>query len=60
MNINISKICSAIKLINSLPNSDVKDEALLSLNLLLAETIMYYDWYNSMKNLPELDQEFTL
>ena len=44
MNKDIETIRSAIKSIKTLPESDLKHEALLSLNILLSESIIHSDW----------------
>lgn len=44
MNINIAKICSAIKIIKTLPESKDKEEALLALDKLLSNVIKFCDW----------------
>lgn len=44
MNTNILLIYQAIKLISGLPESDLKEEAILTLNLLLSQTLKQSDW----------------
>lgn len=60
MNAEISIIYEAIKSIKTLPESTLKYDTILALNLLLAQTIQCNDWLNSMHNLPELELDFTL
>jgi hypothetical protein len=59
MNKEISIIRDAIILIKQLPESDLKHEAILSLNLLLSEAIVHSDWVlNTLKK--EFDEALYL
>ena len=49
MNNESETIRSAIKSIKTLPESDLKHEALLSLNILLSESIIHSDWATYFK-----------
>jgi hypothetical protein len=60
MNKEIELIRDSIKLIKQLPESDLKHEAVLALNLLLSETIVHSDWVVKMMNRVIIDEEFTL
>lgn len=52
-------IREALLLIKALPESDAKTDALLSLNILLGDTIIHSDWVSSVLNL-ELEKAFTI
>lgn len=55
----ISIVRDAIILIKQLPESDLKHEAILALNLLLSEEIVHSDWVlNILKK--EIEENFTL
>jgi hypothetical protein len=55
----ISIVRDAIILIKQLPESDLKHEAILTLNLLLSEAIVHSDWVVNILN-KEIEENFTL
>lgn len=55
----ISIVRDAIILIKQLPESDLKHEAILVLNLLLSEAIVHSDWVVNILN-KEIEENFTL
>lgn len=55
----ISIVRDAIILIKQLPESDMKHEAILTLNLLLSEAIIHSDWVVNILN-KEIEENFTL
>jgi hypothetical protein len=55
----ISIVRDAIILIKQLPESDLKHEAILILNLLLSEAIVHSDWVVNILN-KEIEENFTL
>jgi hypothetical protein len=60
MNKEIELIRDSIKLIKQLPESDLKHESILVLNLLLSEAIVHSDWVVKMMNMKVIEQEFSL
>lgn len=55
----IQIVRDAIILIKQLPESDLKHEAILALNLLLSEAIVHSDWIVNILN-KEIEENFTL
>lgn len=55
----IQIVRDAIILIKQLPESDLKHEAILTLNLLLSEAIVHSDWIVNILN-KEIEENFTL
>lgn len=56
---DIQIVRDAIILIKQLPESDLKHEAILTLNLLLSEAIVHSDWILNILN-KEIEENFTL
>lgn len=59
MNKEISIVRDAIILIKQLPESDLKHETILTLNLLLSEAIVHSDWVVNILN-KEIEENFSL
>lgn len=57
MNKEIETIRDSIILIKQLPESDLKHESLLVLNLLLGEAIIHADWVSRLKYIKEIEEQ---